>query len=267
MVHTIVLGAIQALSEFLPVSSSGHLIVIPWLLGWEDHSLSFDIALHLGTMAAVIVYFLTDIIKMIRGFLASIYHKNPKYNDDSILAWLIILATVPGAVIGFFLNDMVETIFRNPLLIAFTLSFVGIVLYFADKYGANKRDLRDLTVFAALLIGLGQCFAIIPGVSRSGATISVALILGYNRYFSARFSFLLAIPIITGAGLLHANKILSLSLEPGFFVGMAISFIFGLVAIKILLKLVQTRTYRIFVYYRILLSLVILVSFLFLGRN
>ena len=193
--QAIVLGIVQGLTEFLPVSSSAHLILVPWLLKWqEDPGLAFDVVLHLGTLLALIVFYWREWLEMVLSLV----------NGDSVrrrLLFLLIVASVPGAIIGVLLEKQAETIFRSPVLIAVTLATLGLILWAADAFGSKKRKIDDLTFVDALLIGLSQALAIIPGVSRSGATITTARFLGIDRPDAANFSFLMATPIIAGAGL------------------------------------------------------------------
>lgn len=255
--QSLILGLIQAAGEFLPISSSAHLILCPWMIGWPEHSLTFDVALHVGTLLAVLVYFFNDIIKLIKGFLAGITNRNMHINEDSQLAWYILIATIPGAVIGYFLQHYAEETFRNPLLIAGTLIFFACLLGVADRFGSKNKGADSLNTLTAFLIGIAQSIAVIPGVSRSGATITLALFLGLNRYVAARFSFLVSIPIIAGAAIIHIKRMLIIP-NHSVLIGIATSFIAGILIIKFLLQFIQTKSYLTFVAYRIILSVVII---------
>src|SRR5262245_34522923 len=182
-----VLGVVQGLGEFLPISSSGHLIVVPWLLGWPVQSLAFDVALHVGTLAAVLYAFLPDWLRLAGSGLRCLFRARPFAEPDARQLWLIALASIPGALAGLLLDEWAETTFRSPLLVACTMSVMGALLLFADRragaHSAAAVSLRD-----ALLIGCAQAMAIVPGVSRSGATITAALLLAYARPEAARFS-------------------------------------------------------------------------------
>jgi undecaprenyl-diphosphatase len=245
-----VLGIVQGLGEFLPISSSGHLIVVPWLLGWPDHGLSFDVALHLGTLLAVAVAFGGDWVRLGLAGLRAIGRGRPFDDPDARTLWLLGAASVPAAVAGVLLDDWAETVFRNPLLVAVTMASLGAVLFAADRRSqagkAGPVSARD-----ALLVGLAQAAAIVPGVSRSGSTISMALFLGYARPEAARFSFLLALPVTLGAALVKVPKLLQAGgdLTP-LAIGLVAAGITGFLAIRGLLTLVKTRDYRPFVYYR-----------------
>jgi undecaprenyl-diphosphatase len=248
--QAMILGTVQGLTEFLPVSSSAHLIIVPWLLRWEDPGLAFDVVLHLGTLLALLVYYWRDWLDMI----SSIADGRPRPRRALLL---LIVASVPGAVVGVMLEKQAETIFRSPILIATTLALMGSVLWGADSIASQKRKVDGLTFVDALLIGLSQALAIIPGVSRSGATITTARLLGIDRADAANFSFLMATPIIAGAGLLEARKLFHSGLNVQLGWGFVASAAFGILAIVGLLSYVRTRTYRPFAIYRILLGIVV----------
>jgi undecaprenyl-diphosphatase len=253
--QAIILGIVQGLTEFLPVSSSAHLILVPWLLKWqEDPGLAFDVVLHLGTLLALLVFYWREWLDMVLSLA----------NGNRVqrrLLILLIVASVPGAIIGVLLEKQAETIFRSPALIAVTLATLGLLLWAADAIGSKKRKIGDLTFLDALLIGLSQALAIIPGVSRSGATITTARVLGIDRADAANFSFLMATPIIAGAGLLEARKFLHAGVTAQLGWGFAASAVFGLIAIVWLLKFVRTHSYRSFAIYRIALAILVVAVF------
>ncbi len=249
--QAIVLGAVQGLTEFLPVSSSAHLILIPWLLRWQDPGLAFDVALHLGTLLALLVYYWRQWLDM--GLSLAVGNRLPRR-----LLYLLIVASVPGAVIGVLLEKQAETIFRSPLLVAATMATLGLFLWVGDWYGSKNRNIDDLTFLDAVLIGLSQAFAIIPGVSRSGATITTARILGIDRADAANFSFLMATPIIAGAGMLEAHKLFHTGLATQLGWGFAASTVFGLLAIAGLLRFLRAHSYRSFAIYRIVLAAIVI---------
>ncbi len=250
--QAIVLGIVQGLTEFLPVSSSGHLILVPWLLKWqEDPGLAFDVVLHLGTLLALVVFYWREWLEMAMSIV----------NGDRArrrLLLLLIVASIPGAIIGVLLEKQAETVFRSPILIAGTLATLGLILWAADAFGSKKRKIDDLTFVDAIVIGFSQALAIIPGVSRSGATITTARFLGIERADSANFSFLMATPIIAGAGLHEAHKAFNAGLTPQLGWGFGASAVFGLIAIVWLLNYVRTNTYRPFAIYRIMLAAVVI---------
>jgi undecaprenyl-diphosphatase len=250
--QAIVLGAIQGLTEFLPVSSSAHLILVRWLFGWQDQGLAFDVALHLGTLLALLVFYWRQWLNM--GLSLAVGNRLPRR-----LLFLLIVASVPGAIIGVLLEKQAETIFRShPVLIAATMATLGLFLWVADWYGSKKRTIDDLTFLDALLIGLSQALAIIPGVSRSGATITTARILGIDRADAANFSFLMATPIIAGAGMLEAHKLFHTGVADQLGWGFAASTIFGFLAIVGLLRFLRTHSYRPFAIYRIVLAVIVI---------
>lgn len=259
-----ILGMVQGLGEFLPISSSAHLILAPWLFGWPDQGLAFDIALHWGTLVAVVTYFYKDIWLLIKGFLHSLAPSTRNLQDNIYqkLPWLIILATIPAAIIGKIFESQVETAFRNPLLIAVTLSVVGVILLIADKYGSKIKTLTDAKWVNALVIGLGQALAIVPGISRSGATITAGLLQGFTRQDAAKFSFLISIPIIFGAGVLKLPEISNIQNHSQVLVGFLSSTVFGFLAIKYMLKYISNRSFAIFTWYRLILAGVIIVVYL-----
>jgi undecaprenyl-diphosphatase len=251
--QAIILGIVQGLTEFLPVSSSAHLILVPWLFKWqEDPGLAFDVVLHLGTLLALLIFYWREWLDMVMSL----------GNGDRVqrrLLFLLIVASVPGAIIGILLEKQAESTFRSPLLIAVTMATLGVLLWAGDALGSKKRKIGDITLLDAILIGFSQALAIIPGVSRSGATITTARILGIERADSANFSFLMSTPIIAGAGLLEARKFFHSGLTPQLGWGFAASAVFGLIAIAGLLSYVRTNTYRPFAIYRIALAVLVVV--------
>ncbi len=248
--QAIVLGTVQGLTEFLPISSSAHLILVPWLMRWPDPGLAFDVVLHLGTLLALLAYYWREWLDM--GMSLADGRPLPRR-----LLFLLIIASIPGAIIGVLLEKQAETIFRSPVLIAATLASMGIALWAADWIGSKNRKIEDIGFIDALLIGLSQALAIIPGVSRSGATITTARLLGIDRADAANFSFLMATPIIAGAGMLEVHKVLHSGLTAQLGWGFVASAAFGVLAIAGLLSFVRTRTYRPFAIYRIVLAIMV----------
>jgi undecaprenyl-diphosphatase len=250
--RAVVLGILQGLGEFLPISSSGHLIVVPWLMGWPDSGLAFDVSLHLGTLAAVAFAFWRDWARMIGAGMRGLLAGRPLADPQARLLWYVALATVPGAVAGKLLDEWAETVFRSPALVAGMMALMGAILWLADRRAGHAADAGgEVTLREALLIGVAQAFAIVPGTSRSGATISMALFLGQRRESAARFSFLLALPITFGAALVKVPELLRASVDPApVLAGMAAAAVSGFLAIRLLLAYVRTRTYAPFVLYR-----------------
>jgi undecaprenyl-diphosphatase len=260
-----VLGVLQGLGEFLPISSSGHLIVVPWLLGWSEHSLSFDVALHLGTLVAVLYAFLPDWWRFAVSAWGGLRRGSPLSTPGGRLLAYLALATIPGAIAGKLLDDWAESTFRSPILVACAMAALGAVLLVADR-ARGTRTLDQVTLRDALIVGLTQAVALVPGVSRSGVTISVALFLGYKREDAARFSFLLATPITAGAALVKVP-----GLKPGpelqlALWGMVTAAIVGWLSIFVLLRYVRTRDYRPFVWYRFAFAMLVLLVALGTGR-
>jgi undecaprenyl-diphosphatase len=250
ILQAIVLGIVQGLGEFLPISSSGHLIVVPWLFGWAEHDLAFDVALHLGTVAAVIFAFARDWWQLLGAGLAGLRRGQPFHDPESRLLWLLAAATVPGVIAGLALEKWAETVFRAPALVGATMAGLGAILWIADRSEGRGEILR-ISTRDALLIGLAQACAIVPGVSRSGATITMALFLGYRREEAARFSFLLAMPITLGAAVYKVPKLFANGGDPTVILaGIAAAGLVGFVSIRFLLAFVRARDYRPFVYYR-----------------
>jgi undecaprenyl-diphosphatase len=253
----VILGLVQGLTEFLPVSSSAHLILVPSFFRWEDPGLAFDVALHLGTLLAAVLYLREDLLSLATGVL--------RFSDESLaprrrLLLNLILATVPGAIAGLLLEHKAEEAFRSPALIGWTLLGMGLAMGAGDRKGGGTRTAEEMTPLQALLIGAAQALALVPGVSRSGATITAALFLGLRRDEAARFSFLMAIPIIAGAGLLKMPQILHSVDKAGLAAGFAASALSGFLAIWLLLRYVRTRTYVPFVVYRVLLGLSVILG-------
>jgi undecaprenyl-diphosphatase len=256
--QALVLGTLQGLGEFLPISSSGHLIVAPWLLGWPEHGLAFDVALHVGTLAAVFVAFARDWWQLIQAGFRGLSRGRPFQDPEGRLLWLLALGTIPGVVAGLLLEKWADSIFRAPGLVATNMFLMGAVLLLADREAAGRADIARLSVRDTLLIGLAQAFAILPGVSRSGATISMGLFLGYRREEAARISFLLAMPITLGAALYKVPKLFAESHETTAIVlGILAAAVFGFLSIRLLLTYVRTQTYKPFAYYRFVFAIVV----------
>ncbi len=260
--QSIVLGIIQGLGEFLPISSSAHLILAPWFFHWPDPGLSFDVALHTGTLLAVLVFFWRQWLELFVGFAKMLSGtKAWKENKEAKLLVFLVVATIPGAIFGYFLENPAEAAFRNPLLIALNMFVFGLILWWADRNGKEKVHTKDVSLKQSVWIGLSQALAVIPGVSRSGSTIAAGLFLGLRKESAAKFSFLLSAPIILGASILKVPHLLKEGISAPLLLGVISAAVSGFIAIWFLLKLVQKRSYSIFVWYRILLALVILVVY------
>jgi undecaprenyl-diphosphatase len=257
VIEAIVLGIVQGLTEFIPVSSSGHLVVMHDLFEAPTGSLTFDVALHIGTLLALILLFYKDLLRLARGLV--------KRTTEARLAKMLILATAPAAIAGFYLQSAAETTFRSSRLVAINLMVFGVVMLLAERYALRsprRTSLEKVTPQQALLMGMAQAFAIIPGVSRSGSTITSGLFGGLDRVSATRFSFLLAIPITCGAilkVLLNESAISAVDNQTGVFVaGICAAFVSGLLAIRFLLAYVAKHSLAVFAYYRIFMGLLIL---------
>ena len=261
LMQAVWLAIIQGLSEFLPISSSAHLILPSQVFGWPDQGLAFDVAVHVGSLMAVVFYFRNDITTLTQAWLDSVFVR--RHSPESHLAWFIILATVPAGIAGLLLGDLVEMHLRSMEVIAFTTIFFGLMLAWADRRGGGGHSIDKITWRSALLIGIAQALALIPGTSRSGITITAALALGFDRETAARFSFLLAIPIILLSGGYKGVELLgSESVDwTMIVVGSVLSGITAYLCIKIFLKVIQRIGMLPFVIYRLLLgaALIILV--------
>ncbi len=263
-IQIITLALIQGVTEFLPVSSSGHLILVPQLLNWPDQGLAFDVAVHIGTLAAVVLYFKNDIWLMARDWSGSLVTRQPTSN--SRLAWWIIFATIPAVSFGLFLNDGLEETLRNPIIIATTTIGFGVLLWWSDVKGKQVRDEYSLSFKDIMIIGIAQAVALIPGTSRSGITITAALMIGLTREAAARFSFLLSIPIILGAGLIKLKDLME-STHPvqweAMIGGTIISAISAYIIISLFLKWISSIGMAPFAWYRFALGGLLLWVFLY----
>lgn len=256
--HTLLLAIVQGLTEFLPISSSAHLILPSQLLGWEDQGLAFDVGVHVGTLTAVMIYFRREIRDLTLAWCGSLAGR---HTADSKLAWLVALATLPAVIAGFLLNDLISEHGRSILVIAATTLIFGVLLGWADSGRSERFKIRDLGLKDALLVGLAQAIALIPGTSRSGITITAALMLGYDRQTAARFSFLLSIPVILGAGLLKGLELAeagSAAHWTPILVGALVAGASALACIHLFLKWLDRIGMKPFVVYRLLLGLVLL---------
>ncbi|MBF0285533.1 MAG: undecaprenyl-diphosphate phosphatase [Magnetococcales bacterium] len=261
LLHALILAVIQGITEFLPISSSGHLILAPHLFGWPDQGLLFDIAANTGTLAAVILYFRHEFVGLVRGFFRSLAEKGVEGNPEGRLAWLIALATLPAGIVGLLFKEIIATYARNPLLIGANAIVFGLLMGLADYLGKRRRTLDQITWKDALLIGCAQAMALNPGTSRSGITITAGLFAGFDRGDAARFSFLMFIPIGIIAGIFGLMKLLGQTLSPeewAFFgVGFVGSALTGFAVIHWLLTWLRSHSLMVFVVYRLLLAIAI----------
>ena len=258
-IHTVLLALIQGLTEFLPISSSAHLILPSQLLGWEDQGLAFDVGVHVGTLAAVLIYFRREVTQITIASLASLTGKR---SDDGRLGWMVVLATIPAVVAGFLLGDLVDLYGRSILVIAATTIIFGLLLGWADATNRATRVMQNLGLKDAVIIGFAQAIALIPGTSRSGITITAALALGFDRQSAARFSFLLSIPVILGAGLLKSMELLGAGADANWQMvgsGAVLAALSAWACIHIFLGVLDRVGMKPFVIYRLLLGITLLV--------
>jgi undecaprenyl-diphosphatase len=280
--QAVILGIVQGLTEFIPISSSAHLIIIPWLFRWDDPGLSFDLALHLGTLIAILSFFWQDWVRLIRAGIASIIEHKIGQDIDRKMAWFLVIGTIPAALTGFLAESKIEELFHQSgathtmgamIAMAIIIALLGAGLFIAERIARHMRGFNEMSLKDAVTIGLAQALAIFPGVSRSGATITAGLAIGLQRDAAARFSFLLSAPIILGAGL---NSILNIRSEfasgvmtqadlLAFAVGFISAAVSGYLCIRFLLKFLQKHSTDIFVYYRWALAVVIMAITLFRG--
>lgn len=271
IISAAILGIIQGLTEFLPVSSSAHLILMPWFFGWEADGLVFDVAVHVGTAVAVLAFFWADWIILVREFVAGLIERKPFGNHHRRLAWLLVLGTVPAVIIGLAFEDVIEEQLRSPLITVFTLSGLAVLLLFAERTGKQNRTIEKFGWIDSLVIGCSQAVALIPGVSRSGITMTTALFRDSTRTGAARFSFLLSTPVIVGAGVLQGWRLFNAVQQPGaevdvnwsvLGVGAVFAAVTGFLCIQFFLRYLQTKSFLPFVIYRFVLAAVVLAYYI-----
>ena len=267
--QAIILALVQAVTEFLPVSSTAHLTLFPWFFGWQDPGLAFDVALHAGTLVAVLLYFFKDWLTLI---LCGVGIKYPANASSETVAqhrrlfWYMAIGTIPGGILGALFEHKIEEHFRTPLVISLSMILVGLVMWYADMQSRRTRPLEQSNIGDALTIGSAQALALCPGVSRSGITITAGLFRGFTREAATRFSFLLSTPLIAGAVLSHLPKLLKLHKAggmdlplPTLLISILVSGVGGYIVIAFFLRYLQTHTLKLFVVYRVLFGIIILV--------
>ncbi len=280
VLQALILGIVQGLTEFIPISSSAHLIIVPWLFGWNDPvltSLSFDVALHLGTLVAVVWFFASDWVRLIHAGVASLVERKIGSDPDRKLAWLLVIGCIPGGIAGVLGESKIDELFHQPgvpikmmaiIIMGIIIAALAFILFFVERRALHTREMNSLTLKDAILIGLAQALAIFPGVSRSGSTITAGLALNLKRDTAARFSFLLSAPIILGAGLksawdmfqqYHAGVALGSAELLLFPIGIIAAAISGYFCIKYLLRYLQNHSTNLFVYYRWALAVLIII--------
>lgn len=260
--RSIILGALQGLTEFLPISSSAHLSIVPRFLGWDDPGSAYTAVVQIGTEIAVILYFWRDIWTIGSGWVRGVFSAEARREPTWMQGWFIIVGSLPIVVVGLLFEDYIDNQFRNLWVIGTTLLVLGVILGVAERYGRKTRPIEQLTMKHAVAFGAAQALAVIPGVSRSGATITMGLALGYERAAATRYAFLLAIPAVVGAGIYKLKDIPGGANAYGAgptIVGTVVSFVVGLAVIHWLLKWVSTHSYAPFVAYRIVLGGLVLI--------
>ena len=259
--QAIVLGIVQGLTEFLPISSTGHLRIVPAFVGWDDPGAAFTAVTQLGTMAAVLVYFRHDLWSIARGWWAGLWEPAKRQTLDSRMGWYLIIGTIPIGIFGFLFRNHIEDEARNLTLIGVMLIALGLVLLIAERVSTREREVEDVTRRDAIAVGFAQALALVPGVSRSGATITAGLFLGFDRPAAARFSFLLSVPAVVLSGLFELRKIGGEGAVGAFPTALATvtAFIAGYAAIAFLLRFLVTHSTLVFVVYRVALGTLVLV--------
>lgn len=270
--QAIVLAIVQGLTEFLPVSSTAHLVLFPWFAGWKDPGLTFDVALHAGTLVAVVVFFWRMWLEMLTAAAGLGDSRDPEVRQNKKLFWLLVLGTIPAGIAGLAFEKQAESAFRTPLVIGIALIVVALIMGWGEAISRDNESLKQVGLLDAIVVGIAQAFAVIPGVSRSGSTMTAGLFRSMKRETAARFSFLLSTPIIAGAA---AKKALEVHHEGGlppdmrmpFLVGIIVSAIVGYAVIGWLIRYLERRTFKVFVVYRIALGVVVLALGLGLHRG
>jgi len=267
-----ILGIIQGLTEFLPVSSSAHLILVPWFFGWKPEGLAFDVSLHVGTAVAVLAFFWNDWLRFAREIMVGLKEGSPFGNHYRMTAWFLVVGTLPALVLGLAFEKRVEAQLRSPLITVFTLAALGALLFLSERKSRQNRTIEMFTWADAMWVGFCQALALIPGVSRSGVTMTAAMFRDSNRTAAARFSFLLSTPVIVGAGILEGWRLVKAVHQPGagmaplqwavLCVGVLCAAVVGFLCIKFFLRYLQTKSFVPFVIYRFLLAGIVLIYYL-----
>lgn len=274
--QAIILGIVQGLTEFIPISSSAHLIIVPWLFHWDDPGLSFDIALHLGTLTALLWFFWQDWVRLVRAGVTSIFERKIGNDHDRRLAWFLLIGTIPGGIVGLLAQSKIEELFHKSdsphamgamIVMAIIVALLGVALYIAERTARHVRVLQQISLRDSLVVGFSQALAIFPGVSRSGSTITAGLAVGLQRETAARFSFLLSAPIMLAAGLksildIRSEMAAGLMVQSDlllFVVGFIAAALSGYLCVKFLLRFLQNNSTDVFVYYRWALAILIIV--------
>ena len=261
VIQSIILGIVQGIGEFLPISSSAHLILVPFLFNWEEGSLAFDIALHFGTLMAVLVIFFKDWWDLFIGAVNKV--TKGKSSFENKMFWYLVIATIPGALAGLLLDDVVEGFFRKQIwLIALFLAIMGVLIYAGDRwaskhYKKRETEFKDISLKQAIIVGCSQAFAVLPGFSRSGTTILAGRLSGLSKEAITKFTFLLSVPIIAGATILKVPE-LEISMET--IIGIVTSFVVGVITIKFLLNYIKSHDFSVFAFYRVIMAIIVYIK-------
>ena len=263
ILESIILGIVQGVGEFLPISSSAHLVLVPYLFGWEESGLAFDVALHFGTLLAVLAIFFKDWWNLFMGAVRKVTKKED--STENKMFWYLVIATIPGALVGFILDDVIENVFRKQIwLIALALAVMGVLIYIGDKWASKHykkgTSFEKISLKQAFIVGCSQALAVIPGFSRSGTTILTGRLMGISKEAVTKFTFLLSVPIIFGATILKVGD-LPFSIEV--VVGVLTSFVVGVLSIKFLLSYIKKHDFSVFAFYRVILALIVFVKLIF----
>jgi undecaprenyl-diphosphatase len=261
--QVVVLSIIQALTEFAPVSSSAHLALAPWLFGWKDPGLTFDVALHFGTLLAILIYFFRDWVQIIAQGVGLSAGSDPQLKQNRALLWLIAVASVPIGLIGYLFNKQAETTWRSPYLIGAMLILIALLMWWAERKSSGNKPMSQISWGDGLAIGIAQALAVVPGTSRSGITITAGLFRGLNRETAARFSFLLSAPAIAAAALkkywdIHKHGGIPADMKMPFVVGILLSAVLGALVIAVFLRYLRRNSLMVFVYYRIVFGIIVI---------
>ena len=263
IIQSIILGIVQGVGEFLPISSSAHLVLVPYLFGWEESGLAFDVALHFGTLLAVLLIFFKDWWNLFMGAVRKVTKKED--STENKMFWYLVIATIPGALVGFIFDDVIENVFRKQIwLIALALAVMGVLIYIGDKWASKhykkETSFDKISLKQAFIVGCSQALAVIPGFSRSGTTILTGRLMGISKEAVTKFTFLLSVPIIFGATILKVGD-LTFSIEV--VVGVLTSFVVGVLSIKFLLSYIKKHDFSVFAFYRVILALIVFVKLIF----
>jgi undecaprenyl-diphosphatase len=269
-IQALVMGLVQGLTEFLPISSSGHLVLVPWLFGWKDPflgSVAFSVVLHMGTLVALLVYFWRDWLRIVPAGLAVIRDRSFRGDPDRRLAWLLVVATIPAVAVGPVFESKLEELVREPAPVAAMLCVGAAILWLAERWGSKVRQMSSITFPESLGIGIAQVLALVPGISRSGISISAGLFMGLDREAAARFSFLMATPVVGGAGVWEARKLISgeAGVTPALdvtLIGFVAAAVAGLLAIRFMLSFLRRQPVYAFVAYRVAAAVLVLIVLL-----